>query len=131
MRSGISLLCLCASGRGLVHKPIPLFWGGTVAQILAFFLLLAGATNAIRVDLTCNARPDLQATAIYAHENLEPCVGESIAAFGAAILSDAVSKGVWFPEEAIAAGTDAAAVLGMASVGTHTTSVSSTSWSGP
>ena len=91
--------------------------------------LLAGATNAIRVDLSVDS--DVaekgatcpKATAIYAHENLEPCVGESIVAFAAAILSNQVPKGVWFPEEAVAAGPDAAAVLGMASVGTHTTTV--------
>jgi hypothetical protein len=31
-----------------------------------------------------------------------------------------VNPGVWFPEEAIDGGADAAAVLGLASVGAHT-----------
>jgi hypothetical protein len=96
--------------------------------IVRFVDLMAGATNAIRVDLSVGSDKIVEedspvATAIYAHENLEPCVGESIVAFAAAILSDAVPAGVWFPEEAIAAGSDATAVLAMASVGTHTTTV--------
>lgn len=78
----------------------------------------AGATNAMRCDVS---GPDVNATAIYAHENLEPCVGECVAAFCAAILSEGVvSPGVWFPEEAIDGGADAAAVLDLASVGAHT-----------
>ena len=89
--------------------------------------MLAGATNAIRVDLSTNGQaeddPNVKATAIYAHENLEPCVGESIVAFAAAVLSGSVPAGVWFPEEAITAGADARSVLHMASVGTHTTTV--------
>ena len=106
----------------------------------------AGATNAIRVDLSVQEqRPQHKeldegeetnqqqqqqqqqqrhlATAIYGHENLEPCVGECIVAFAAAVLSGAVPAGVWFPEEAIQAGEDAAAVLRLASVGAHTTTV--------
>ena len=83
----------------------------------------AGATNAMRCDVTCSKMPDLQATAIYAHENLEPCVGECVTAFAAAVLSGQVDPGVWFPEEAIEYGADTAAVLGLASVGAHTTTV--------
>jgi hypothetical protein len=78
----------------------------------------AGATNAMRCDVSS---PGVRATAIYAHENLEPCVGECVAAFCAALLSkDVVPPGVWFPEEAISGGADAAAVLKLASVGAHT-----------
>lgn len=78
----------------------------------------AGATNAMRCDVSS---PEVKATALYAHENLEPCVGECVAAFCAAVLSEGVvSPGVWFPEEAIAGGADASAVLELASVGAHT-----------
>ncbi len=88
-----------------------------IVRIVDFF---AGATNAIRVDLSAKGQGKL-ATAIYAHENLEPCVGESIIAFAAAALTEsAVPPGVWFTEEAIAAGDDCAAVLHLASVGAHT-----------
>ena len=85
----------------------------------------AGATNAMRCDVTCASIPDLEATAIYGHENLEPCIGECVTAFCAAILSGAVKEGVWFPEEAIQGGRDAASVLRLAAVGAHTTSTSS------
>ena len=88
----------------------------------------AGATNAMRCDVTFTAANDdeddgiqQQATAIYAHENLEPCVGECVTAFCCAILSGRVSAGIRFPEEAVSAGDDAAAVLKLASVGAHTT----------
>jgi hypothetical protein len=81
----------------------------------------------MRCDVTCAKDPSLfQATAIYAHDNLEPCVGECVTAFGAAVLSGAVKAGVWFPEQAIEAGPDAAAVLQLASVGAHTTVVEGT-----
>ena len=89
----------------------------------------AGATNAIRVDVSAKRgvvdgkEGGHLATAIYAHENLEPCVGECIVGFAAAVLSGAVSNGVWFPEEAVRSGDDAAAVLGLASVGAHTATV--------
>ena len=84
----------------------------------------AGATNAMRVDVSCAKMPDLRATAIYAHENLEPCVGESVTAFAAAILTtNKVEPGVWFPEEAITDAADTAAVLHLASAGAHTTLV--------
>ena len=83
----------------------------------------AGATNAMRCDVSCAKMPDLKATAIYAHENLEPCVGECVTAFATAALSGQVRSGVWFPEEAIEFGDDTAAVLGLASVGAHTTLV--------
>jgi hypothetical protein len=78
----------------------------------------AGATNAMRCDVSGG---DVKATALYAHENLEPCVGECVAAFCAAVLSEGVvPPGIWFPEEAISGGADAAAVLELASVGAHT-----------
>jgi hypothetical protein len=86
----------------------------------------AGATNAMRCDISNTKNPDLfRCSAIYAHENLEPCVGECVTAFAAAVLSGAVRDGIWFPEEAIQGGVDAAAVLAAASVGAHTVLVSS------
>jgi saccharopine dehydrogenase-like NADP-dependent oxidoreductase len=91
-----------------------------IVRVVDYF---AGATNAMRCDVTCAAEPAIQATAIYAHENLEPCVGECVAAFCCAILSGRVPGGIWFPEEAVEAGDDAAAVLNLASVGAHTTEV--------
>lgn len=86
----------------------------------------AGSTNAMRCDVTCGKEPKLSATAIYAHENLEPCVGECVTAFAAAALSGSVDDGVWFPEEAMRYGTDTAAVLQLASVGAHTNLVEGT-----
>lgn len=83
----------------------------------------AGATNAMRCDVTCEKQPDIRATAIYAHENLEPCVGECVVAFCCAILSARVKPGIWFPEEAIS-GRDISAILSLASVGAHTAIVS-------
>jgi hypothetical protein len=88
-----------------------------IVRVVDYF---AGATNAMRCDVTCSKEPSLKATAIYAHENLEPCVGECVVAFCSAVLSGAVKPGVWFPEEAIDGGNDAAAVLDLASVGAHT-----------
>lgn len=92
-----------------------------IVRVVDYF---AGATNAMRVDVTCEKAPEVRATAIYAHENLEPCVGECVVAFCSAILSGKVAPGVWFPEEAIAGGEDAVAVLSLASVGAHTKEVS-------
>lgn len=83
----------------------------------------AGATNSMRCDVTSDKEPRLRATAIYAHENLEPCVGECVVAFACAVLSGAVAPGIWFPEEAVNAGSDAAAVLNLASIGAHTNDV--------
>jgi len=86
----------------------------------------AGATNAMKCDVSTSKDPSLKATALYAHENLEPCVGECVAAFCAAVLTDdVVPPGIWFPEEAIAGGADAAAVLQLASAGAHTAQVES------
>jgi hypothetical protein len=94
-----------------------------VVRLVDYF---AGATNAMRCDVFSSKVPGMRATALYAHENLEPCVGECVAAFCAAILSESVvPPGVWFPEEAIADGADAAAVLKLASVGAHTVQVES------
>jgi hypothetical protein len=94
-----------------------------IVRVVDYF---AGATNAMRVDVTAEKNPKARATATYAHENLEPCVGECVVAFCSAILSGRVAPGVWFPEEAIEGGDDAAAVLSLASIGAHTTEVDST-----
>lgn len=91
-----------------------------IVRVVDYF---AGATNAMRVDVTCVKDSNIRATAIYAHENLEPCVGECVVAFCCAVLANKVEPGIWFPEEAIAGGEDAAAVLSLASVGAHTTEV--------
>ncbi|MEM1009598.1 MAG: hypothetical protein AAGJ35_11400, partial [Myxococcota bacterium] len=92
-----------------------------IVRIVDFF---AGATNAMRVDIRSPKDPSLKKMALYAHENLEPCVGECVVAFASAVLSDAVENGVWFPEEAIEGGADAAQVLELAAVGAHTTETS-------
>jgi hypothetical protein len=94
-----------------------------IVRLVDYF---AGATNAMRCDVTSDKEPELQATALYAHENLEPCVGECVAAFCAAVLSGRVKPGIWLPEEAIEGGADAAAVLNLASVGAHTVEVDGT-----
>lgn len=52
-------------------------------------------------------------------------MGECISAFCAALLSDDVKPGVWFPEEAIISKEDIAAVLGLSGVGAHTLEVHS------
>jgi len=88
-----------------------------IVRVVDYF---AGATNAMRCDVVSSEGEEILATAIYAHENLEPCVGECVVAFCAAVLSGAVAPGISFPEEAIASGADAAAVLNMASVCAHT-----------
>lgn len=62
-----------------------------------------------------------------AHENLEPCVGECVVAFCAALLGDVVAPGVWFPEEALDGESDIAAVLGLAGKNAHTLNVTSSS----
>lgn len=94
-----------------------------IVRVVDYF---AGATNAMRVDVSSTKNLEAKATAIYAHDNLEPCVGECVVAFCCAALSRKVESGVWFPEEAIAGGEDAAAVLSLASVGAHTTEVGGT-----
>lgn len=91
-----------------------------IVRLVDYF---AGATNAMRCDVTSEMAPGLKASAIYAHENLEPCVGECVVAFSCAILSGRVAPGVWFPEEAIETEQDVANVLSLASVGAHTTDV--------
>mgnify|MGYP005847894129 CR=1 FL=1 len=62
----------------------------------------------------------MKTTMIYGHENLEPCVGECVAAFCCAVLADAVPPGIWFTEEGITTEDDVASVLSLASVGAHT-----------
>jgi len=93
-----------------------------IVRIVDFF---AGATNAMRVDVSSNKDPSVQEMALYAHENLEPCVGECVTAFCAALLGDRVTPGVWFPEEAIVTEEDVSSVLGLSSVGAHTLEVKS------
>lgn len=93
-----------------------------IVRVVDYF---AGATNAMRCDVTSD-KASFETTAVYAHENLEPCVGECVVAFCAAVLSGSVAPGISFPEEAIASGADAAAVLNLASVGAHTIEVEST-----
>lgn len=94
-----------------------------IVRVVDFF---AGATNAMRCDVTSKEVPGLQVTAIYGHENLEPCVGECVVAFCCSVMSGRMEPGVWFPEEAIAGGADAIQVLSMASVGAHTMDVIAT-----
>ncbi|CAJ1969224.1 unnamed protein product [Cylindrotheca closterium] len=90
-----------------------------IVRVVDYF---AGATNAMRCDVIA---PDAttKASAIYAHENLEPCVGECVVAFCSAVLSGKVAPGIWFPEEAISSDQDIVDVLSLASVGAHTTEV--------
>lgn len=116
----------------MAQLPSSLLANEPVMENLAIFSLpivrvvdyFAGATNAMRCDLSCAKDTSLHGSALYAHENLEPCVGECVVAFCAAVLSKRVEAGVWFPEEAVDAGEDAAAVLNLASVGAHTVEVS-------
>mmetsp|Transcript_2999 Transcript_2999/g.8197 ORF Transcript_2999/g.8197 Transcript_2999/m.8197 type:complete len:185 (+) Transcript_2999:649-1203(+) len=92
-----------------------------IVRVVDYF---AGATNAMRCDVTCDSDSSIRATALYAHENLEPCVGECVVAFCCAVLAGHVQAGVQFPEEAIAGGESAVSVLSLASVGAHTKEVS-------
>mmetsp|Transcript_28401 Transcript_28401/g.43498 ORF Transcript_28401/g.43498 Transcript_28401/m.43498 type:complete len:496 (+) Transcript_28401:114-1601(+) len=93
-----------------------------IVRVVDYF---AGATNAMRVEVSCSKDPSVNEMALYAHENLEPCVGECVVGFCAALLGDKVSSGIWFPEEAIVSQEDNAAVLGLAGVGAHTLEVQS------
>ena len=134
----------------------------------------AGATNAMRCDViweknvnnnkdnmninnnediisttttttTTTETTKMEAAAIYAHENLEPCVGECVSAFGAALLSSTttntdnttttmgnnntpivVPPGIWFPEEAFQSRADVDTVLELARCGAHTYDTSMT-----
>jgi len=94
-----------------------------IVRVVDYF---AGATNAMRCDLYYrkndqNVDTSNSMSALYAHENLEPCVGECVVAFCAALLSKRVEPGVWFPEEAIKVeDDDVKAVLKLASIGAHT-----------
>jgi hypothetical protein len=94
-----------------------------IVRIVDYF---AGATNALRCDVSSTKHPGIKATMLYGHHNLEPCVGECVVAFCCAVLSGAVQPGVWFTEEGISEGDDTTAVLGLASVGAHTLEVAST-----
>jgi hypothetical protein len=93
-----------------------------IVRVVDYF---AGATNAMRCDVSTTATTTsrLSATAIYAHENLETCVGECVVPFCGAVLAGKVRPGIWFPEEAIEAGEDAAQVLHLASTNAHTVQV--------
>jgi saccharopine dehydrogenase-like NADP-dependent oxidoreductase len=95
-----------------------------IVRIVDYF---AGATNAMRCDVSSAKDASIQEMALYAHENLEPCVGECVVGFCAAILGQRVQHGVYFPEEAIEAGDDVASVLRLAAVGAHTTEIQSNS----
>lgn len=98
-----------------------------IVRVVDYF---AGATNAMRCDVTYPTTSEEEnttasASAIYAHENLEPCVGECVVAFCAGLLSSSLSSegknnGVWFPEEAIESEEDVTNVLGKAGKGAHT-----------
>ena len=68
----------------------------------------AGATNAMRYDVSLSSL-DKSSSMAYGNENLEPCVGECVVAFCAAMLTNAIN-----------AGEDAASVLNLASVGART-----------
>lgn len=107
------------SNEGLMEK-LAIF-SLPIVRVVDYF---AGATNAMRCDVTSDKVSGLNLSALYAHENLEPCVGECVVAFCAAALSGRVHGGVWFPEEAIDGGVDASAVLKLAGVGAHTLEVS-------
>ena len=91
-----------------------------IVRVVDYF---AGATNAMRCDVSSSNEPSLRATMIYGHENLEPCVGECVTAFCCCVLSGAVKPGLWFTEEAVEEGKDAAGVLSLAAVGAHTVEV--------
>ncbi len=93
-----------------------------IVRVVDYF---AGATNGMRIDVSCETDPSVKEMALYAHENLEPCVGECVSAFCAASLSGNVKPGIWFPEEAIVSKEDTAAVLGLSGVGAHTLEVQS------
>lgn len=94
-----------------------------IVRVVDYF---AGATNAMRCVVTSTKDSSIDATMLYGHENLEPCVGECVVAFCCAVLSGSVKPGVSFTEEAIESGSDAAAVLSLASIGCHTVEVEGT-----
>lgn len=95
-----------------------------IVRLVDYF---AGATNGMRVEVTSVKDLQLNEMALYVHPNLEPCVGECVIAFAAALLGGKVDPGVWFPEEAIVFPDDVSQVLKLASVGAHTLQVKSTS----
>ena len=88
-----------------------------IVRIVDYF---AGATNAMRVDVFPTNNSNIRASAIYAHENLEDCVGECVVAFCVAILAGYARPGVWFPEEAILEDDATTGVLNLAGIGAHT-----------
>jgi hypothetical protein len=98
-----------------------------IVRVVDFF---AGAPNATMLcDVTSDKESSFRATAIYAHKNLEACVGECVVAFCSAILNGSVAPGVcavWFPNDAIVRSANAAAVLNLASVGAHIAEVDTT-----
>lgn len=61
-----------------------------------------GSTNAMRV-VGRSKDGAREVVALYAHEDLETCVGVAIAAFVAQMLLGRVEPGVYYPEEAFAA----------------------------
>ncbi len=60
---------------------------------------LVGSTNAMLVT-GVSKDGKRTASALYAHEDLETCVGEGIAAFAIQVLENKVTPGVHYPEEA-------------------------------
>ena len=85
----------------MAQLPSSLLANEPIMEKLALFSLpivrvvdsFAGATNAMRCDLICQKDPTLNSSALYAHENLEPCVGECVVAFCSAVLSGNVKPG--------------------------------------
>jgi hypothetical protein len=56
-----------------------------IVRVVDYF---AGATNAMRVDITCDKDDSIREMALYARENLEPCVGECVVGFCVALFSN-------------------------------------------
>ena len=123
----------------MAQLPSSLLSNEPIMEKLAIFSLpivrlvdmYAGATNAMRCDVSYNDDKNdnklITETALYAHENLEPCVGQCVVAFCDAILSSesSVPSGVWFPEEAINTPDDVRRVLELSSRTAHTAIVDS------
>ncbi len=80
----------------------------------------AGAKNAMRVDVFETSNPTNSMRSVYGHEDLEPCVGECVAAFAALLLRGEVEPGVHFCEEAVVNDDTAELVLSAASINAFT-----------
>lgn len=77
---------------------------------------LVGSTNAMRV-VGKGKDGKSTASALYAHVDLETCVGEGIAAFAVQLLEGKIAPGVYYPEEAFAEPAARDAVLELATRG--------------